>query len=220
MTKKKLLSLILSCSLAFNIVFTLVKTSAMNLDQNYNNDLQYMMNDLNQEIYIPDNNLRKVLNIKYLHQAEDSPITKKQLQGLKGTLFLGNSNISNLTGLEYCKGISGLYLSYNHIEDLTPIKNLKKLTRLNITNQEINKESVYATNGMAKVYNNITDISGKKVIPSRSNNYTYDSNDNTVVFENIYESGNNSYTFNQRINYGSGYTTYFSGNVNFNTIIQ
>lgn len=46
------------------------------------------------------------------------------------------SNISSLSGLEYCPELSGLTLSHNNISDLTPFTNLRKLydVQLNVNN--------------------------------------------------------------------------------------
>lgn len=218
MNKKKIVFLILSCVITSQIMLPTLSVSANELNQPSRENVQTRATDLNRIIHMPDANLRKALNTKYLHQAEDAPITQRQLQYLKGTLYLGNSGISDLTGLEYCKGVTGLYLNYNKIKDLSPLKKLKNLKRLNVTNQEINEKDVVAINGAAEVDNVVKGISGKYVVPTKNNEYAYNSANNKIIFKNITESGMRSYSFNERFTYGSGYTTYFSGNVTQNII--
>lgn len=220
MNKKKIGSLILGLAITSQIMLPTLNVSAKEVNQSSRESVQTRIIDLNQEIYMPDANLRKALNTKYLHQSEDAPITIKQLQYLKGTLYLGASGISDLTGLEYCKGVTGLFLSYNQIRDLSPLKSLKNLKRLNITNQEINEKDVVATNGTAEVNNVIKGISGKYVVPAKNSQYTYNSTNNKIIFKNITETGRKNYSFNERFTYGSGYTTYFSGNVTQNIIAK
>lgn len=138
MSKKKIVYLILGLAITSQIMLSTLKVSTKEINQISSKNVQTRVTDLNQIIHMPDVNLRKALNTKYLHQPAEAPITQRQLQYLKGTLYLGNSGISDLTGLEYCKGVTGLYLIYNQIRDLSPLKSLKNLKRLNITNQEIN----------------------------------------------------------------------------------
>ncbi|EGT0001121.1 hypothetical protein I9Y31_003467, partial [Clostridium perfringens] len=218
MNKKKICSLILSFAITSQIMLPTLSVSANELNQSFVENVQTRATDLNQIIHIPDVNLKKALNTKYLHQSEDSPITQRQLQSLKGTLYLGSSGISDLTGLEYCKGVTGLYLSYNQIRDLSPIKKLNNLKRLNVTNQEITEKDVIAINTTAEIENVIKGISGEYVVPTKNSQYTYDSVNNKIIFKNITETGEKSYSFNERFTYGSGYTTYFSGNVTQNII--
>ena len=88
-------------------------------------------------VNIPDKNLRRILNLGYLHQREDAQITKGQLRSLTGGLDLEYSNITDLTGIQECIGITYLYLGNNKITDLTPLKYLKKLTYLDAIEQNI-----------------------------------------------------------------------------------
>lgn len=174
---------------------------------------------LNQYVNMPDSNLRKIINERYLKQPADAEITILQLRKLTGTLYLGSLNISDITGLEHCVGITGLYLSYNKIKDITPLKNLKKLTRLNITNQDIDSEEVgIIKDNRATVDNVVVDINGNNVVPVANKEYSYDKLTNKVTFNNVTEEGQKTYKFNQKVTYGRGLTTYFSGNVNQNLV--
>lgn len=178
---------------------------------NNQNTNTYSVGSYNNEIVnIPDANLRKALNTKYFNQAANAEITKNQMYRLKGTLYLGNAGIKDLTGLENAKGVTGLYLGYNSITDLSPIKSLKKLTSLNVVNQKINGGTVDASNVVA---NNIKDFDGKAIAPSKSKDYTYNKDNNTVTLKN----GVKEYKYNTRVTFGSSrYTTYFSGTVSYN----
>lgn len=190
-----------------------------NLTFAYSNTLENSRNYNNEIVNIPDANLRKALNEKYLKQKADAEITKSQLLRLKGTLYLGASNISDLTGLENCKGVTGLFLSYNSITDLSPLKNLKNLKRLNLTNQDIKGKDVVISGDTAFIDNVIKGIDGKYLAPARSKDYTYNPSNNKLKFENINETSEKIYDFNSKISF-NGYTTYFSGKVSQNVIKQ
>ncbi len=190
-----------------------------NLTFAYSNTLENSRNYNNEIVNIPDANLRKALNEKYLKQKADAEITKSQLLRLKGTLYLGASNISDLTGLENCKGVTGLFLSYNSITDLSPLKNLKNLKRLNLTNQDIKGKDVVISGDTALIDNIIKGTDGKYLAPARSKDYTYNPSSNKLKFENINETSEKIYDFNSKIRF-NGYTTYFSGKVSQNVIKQ
>lgn len=179
-------------------------------------DLQF---GINEYANIPDSNLRKALNEKYLHQSKDAQITVQQLRRLKGTLYLGASNISDLTGLEHCKGITGLYLGYNSISDISPLKNLKNLRTLNLINQNIQAEDVITKDNTAYVNNVIKGIKSENLAPTKSRDYSYDASRNVIRFNNINSTGEKSYNFKSKISYGdNNRTTYFSGKVTQNII--
>lgn len=211
MKKNKIGYLILSCVVLGGLAYPIISASAREGLSSKNST--YSNVNLEQEVNMPDKNLKAALNTKYLHQKEDAPITRKQLRALKGTLYLGNSGISDLTGLEECAAVTGLYLSYNSISDLSPLKNLKNLKRLNATNQLIIAPDVTAVKGSAEVKNLIKDIKGNVVAPLNSTNYTFNRSKNTITFKNVTQSGERIYKFNTRVSYGSKYTTYFSGTV-------
>ena len=172
--------------------------------------------------HIPDDNLRSILNTRYLNQEADAPIQIIQLRKLIGMLSLGNKNIKDLIGLEHCVGVNTIYLGYNKISDVTPLKNLKRLQRVDLTNQKVDGEDVIATGNTAMVDNSILkDVDGKSVQPvkDRNNKYTYDSEANTVTFNNITETGKKSYKFSKKVAVGSrGNIFVFSGEVTNNII--
>lgn len=194
---------------------TLVNQASVDVFATSNSELDSINTQHIRYVNIPDANLRKLLNERYLKQEADAEITSVQLGRLKGTLYLGASDISDITGLEYCKGVTGLYLGYNKITDITPLKNLKKLKTLNLINQKIDLGSTTINNNTVVVDNNLVNIDGTNIAPINSKEYSYDKATNTIKFDNVTSEGQKSYTFKQKISYGSYYTTYFSGTVTF-----
>lgn len=90
-----------------------------------------------QQVTIPDLNLQKAL-MEDLHLTDSKEITKQKLETIQ-ELDLNNRNISSIEGLQYCTNLIKLRIgsgatmgatSNNTISDLTPLKNLKKLTLL------------------------------------------------------------------------------------------
>ena len=52
-----------------------------------------------------------------------------------------NGEISDLTGLEYAKNLSQLWLSYNQISDISPLADLKNLSYLYLSQNPLNQEA-------------------------------------------------------------------------------
>lgn len=57
-------------------------------------------------------------------------ITAEELMEINGTLILSNANISSIDGLQYCTGITMLYIDGNNIDDISPLSNLTELKGL------------------------------------------------------------------------------------------
>ena len=87
-------------------------------------------------VNIPDDNLRKAL--LYLDSDGDGVLTVEDLRKINGSVYYGNSDIKDLTGLEYAINMTGLQVPNNQITDLAPIKNLTNLMLLDISNNDIN----------------------------------------------------------------------------------
>ena len=88
------------------------------------------------EVLIPDANLRAAVR-SALELAEGDLLTQQRMLTLR-TLSASGASISNLTGLEYARGLTSLSLGTNQIRDLTPLENLWSLTDLVLSkNQEI-----------------------------------------------------------------------------------
>jgi len=71
--------------------------------------------------------LRSVLE-SALGKSVDQPITTEEPAGLSRLLDAQNSNISDLTGLEYCASLTTLDLSGNQICNISPLTNLNGLS--------------------------------------------------------------------------------------------
>ena len=88
------------------------------------------------EVVIPDANLRAAVR-SALELAEGDTLTEQRMLGLI-TLSASGASISNLTGLEYATVLRTLNLGTNHIQDLTPLENLRNLADLILwKNEEI-----------------------------------------------------------------------------------
>jgi Leucine-rich repeat (LRR) protein len=76
---------------------------------------------------------------------------------------LASSDINDLEGIEFCKHVKILDLSYNHIHDLTPLFGLELLEELNLSDNDITDLDVLSNLVNLKVLfltnNNIDDIS-------------------------------------------------------------
>ena len=86
-------------------------------------------------VTIPDANLRVAIETA-LGKARGVPITRAEMASLT-SLEAPNSDISDLTGLEFATGLTPLGLSNNIIVDITPLSGLTKLTSLDLSNNII-----------------------------------------------------------------------------------
>lgn len=83
---------------------------------------------------IKDVNLLRELNRQFGIADIDAPILISKLKTLSGNLNLPGKGIHDLSGLEYCSGITGLNLSNNlFLDDFTPISKLPSLQSLNLS---------------------------------------------------------------------------------------
>lgn len=101
--------------------------------QNYSFNSNGKLN-IEDEVKIPDINLKHELNKRLGESDLDAPITKEQLSNLEGNLDLYYKNINNIEGLQYCTGVTHIDLNGDNIEDLSPLKSLTNLKWLNIAN--------------------------------------------------------------------------------------
>ena len=90
--------------------------------------------DLNEIMTIKDKSLKD--SIKRELKLSSDNITIGDMYKLTKLSVVG-SWISSLEGLQYAKNLEELDISYNEIKDLSPFKNLKKLTNLNGNTQII-----------------------------------------------------------------------------------
>ena len=112
-------------------------------------------------VNIPDANLRAVIEDS-LGKASGETITRGEMASLYD-LKAPNSNISDLTGLEFATGLLGLSLDNNTITDISPLSNLTSLLALALGNNTITDISPLSNlpnlHGLGLDNNTITDIS-------------------------------------------------------------
>jgi len=81
---------------------------------------------------VPDNNLKKALNVKLGNGDVTTDITIRELHRMTGSFEAENKSISDITGLEHCMSLTGIKLGNNSIQDLIPLSNLVFLVELQI----------------------------------------------------------------------------------------
>ena len=119
--------------------------------------------DTTKKIDIPDKNLKECLLNNY-DIDNDKEITENDMVNIV-SLDIQNKNISDLTGLEYCKNLKKIDADSNNITSLDSIKDLTKVQEFCFSNNKItdisplkNLDSIWGT--IANNY--ITDISALK----------------------------------------------------------
>ena len=129
--------------------------------------------DLNEVITIKDEALKDIIK-KELNLASDN-ITIGDMYKLT-KLDASSKWISSLEGLGYAKNLESLDVSYNEIKDLSPLKNLKKLTNLNAELQIITEGMLYAKDNKITLDYKVLNRNGERLAPKeiviRSNRST------------------------------------------------
>ena len=118
--------------------------------------------DLNEIITIKDKSLKDSIK-KELNLLSDN-ITIGDMYKLTKLSVVG-SWISSLEGLQYAKNLEQLDISYNEIKDLSPLKNLKKLTDLNGNPQIITEGMLYAKDNTITLYYRVLNRNGERLKP-------------------------------------------------------
>ena len=92
------------------------------------------------EVYIPDDNLRSVLE-SALGKNADEAITEVELARLTEIEYVGKGpeelQITDLTGLEHCTSLTLLHLNNNQISDISALKELTNLNTLYLSGNQI-----------------------------------------------------------------------------------
>ena len=83
-----------------------------------------------QLVYIPDSNLRTVLELA-LGKAAGAAITEADMANLR-SLDAYESGIQDLTGLEFAVNLTELRLGLNEVSELSPLEDLTRLTVLDL----------------------------------------------------------------------------------------
>ncbi len=113
------------------------------------------------QVTIPDASLRAAVETA-LRKTGGAPITRAEIASLT-RLEASDSDIRDLTGLEFATGLTSLNLSYNSIPDITPLSGLTNLTSLILSYNGI--RDISPLSGLTNLtslnlsYNSITDIS-------------------------------------------------------------
>ena len=94
------------------------------------------------KVDIPDKNLRNNLE-KKLGKNPGDPIMDNELSEMFGVLSLSDSNISDLTGLEYCTGLTNLNLSGNQINGISALSHLYNMEVLDLSGNQISDLSAF-----------------------------------------------------------------------------
>ena len=120
--------------------------------------------DINQVITIKDEALKN--SIKETLNLSSDDITVGDMHKLT-ELSSSNKWISSLEGLEYAKNLESLDVSYNEIKDLSPLKNLKKLTNINANPQIITEGMLYAEDNKITLDYKVLNRNGEKLKPKQ-----------------------------------------------------
>ena len=118
--------------------------------------------DLNEIMTIKDKSLKD--SIKRELKLSSDNITIGDMYKLTKLSVVG-SWISSLEGLQYAKNLEELDISYNEIKDLSPFKNLKKLTNLNGNTQIITEGMLYAKDNTITLYYRVLNRNGERLKP-------------------------------------------------------
>lgn len=118
--------------------------------------------DLNEVINISDKYLKAAIK-QELNLSSDN-ITIGDMHKLT-KLSASSKWITNLEGLQYAKNLESLDVSYNEIKDLSPLKNLEKLTNLNAELQIITEGMLYAKDHRITLDYKVLNRNGEKLAP-------------------------------------------------------
>ena len=88
-----------------------------------------------QAVSISDPNLESTIR-ETLKLPENNPITQLDMLQLT-TLDISDSDVTDLTGLEYAPNLNYLNAENNQIQDIAPLANLRKLTYLYLSNNAL-----------------------------------------------------------------------------------
>lgn len=87
-------------------------------------------------VYIPDSNLKAVINSELGVSDLDADITIEQMESLK-IINAQAEKIVDLTGLETAKNLIQISFTNNSISDISSISELTNITNLNLSGNEI-----------------------------------------------------------------------------------
>lgn len=85
---------------------------------------------IGQAVHIPDPGLRAII-VSALGKKDGDDVTYTEITNLK-VLYADDSDIRDLTGIEYAANITELRIGKNRISDLSPLKDMKNLSTLDV----------------------------------------------------------------------------------------
>ncbi len=89
------------------------------------------------DIDIPDVNLRAaIVEALGKEDADSIPITLEDMATLT-TLRASGKEIKDLTGLEFAKNLTDIYIPYNPLSDISPLASLTKLRQIQLSDTEV-----------------------------------------------------------------------------------
>lgn len=113
-------------------------------------------------IYFKDKNLEKTIK----ETTKVDILTPQAAEKINVLILANNNNIKYLNGIEFFKNVTHLNLSYNQINDITPLKHLTKLETLKLSHNQIESIDPIKNNlqliNLNLDYNLIKDISPLK----------------------------------------------------------
>ncbi|XZM35230.1 immunoglobulin-like domain-containing protein (plasmid) [Clostridium perfringens] len=149
------------------------------------------------------------LNVNGNHITDVSPLSS--LINLQ-SLLINYNYISNVEPLKNLTGLNMLDLCGNKISDISSLNTLTNLTGLELGYQNVTGKDVSSKGKIAEVDNIVKGLDGSAIAPTENSEYTYNSDRNKVIFNNITETGNKSYSFNKNVTIGTASSDFF-GNV-------
>ena len=96
-----------------------------------------------ESVYIPDPNLRAAI-AEALGKTPGAVITVEEMGTLE-RFVAENKNISDLTGLEFAKNLTALFLNHNALSDILPLAALTKLREIGIAHNPLSDISPLAS---------------------------------------------------------------------------
>lgn len=168
MNRDKIVALILAASLATSqIPSDLTFALDSSVEASYNEDVisqdvKDSYSKINEIVSISDSALRRV--IKETLNIANNELTIGDMYKLTSIVVEENLIIS-LDGLQYAKNLESIEIEYSEITDLSPLKDLTKLTDISITKGYIAGGMAKSSEGKIVIKEDIIDITGEKLIP-------------------------------------------------------
>ena len=118
---------LMDLKIANNLIRDFSPLLGLNL-KNVDIDIRMLQELVSVEVEIPDPNLESAIR-EELALTDEMPLTQADMLQLN-RLEARDSQIKDLTGLEYANNLTGITLPYNEISDLTPLVGLTRLEHL------------------------------------------------------------------------------------------